>query len=178
MAISDIDLLLAEQLLGRGIALSEVAGILNVTESALGSLAAKAKAEVALRSGYEDATGEQSLKQFSGTFLEEWPGNPLGLSGERPWLSISAIARRQGWKKGDFVSPTAASSGRPRVDNSELRLGAAADTAVAMARSNPRLNLRLSIIQAAAQHGVTDLNGMMPHLRSKAPDLWKGRSKG
>lgn len=178
MAISDTDLLLAEQLLGRGIALSEVATILSVSEDALSSLAVKAEAELALRAGYEGAQGDQSLKEYSASFLEEWAGNPLELSGERPWLSIAAIARRQGWTKGDFVSPTAASSGRPRVDNSADRLGAAADTAIAMARANARLNLRLAIIQSAAQHGVTDLNSMMPLLRSKAPDLWKGRSKG
>lgn len=178
MAISDTDLLLAEQLLSRGIELPEVASILNVSQDSLGSLAEKAKAESALRSGYESADGGQSLKEYSATFLTDWPGNPLELSSERPWLSISAIARRQGWQKGSFKSPTLASSGRPRVDNSEERLAAASDIAIAMARSDKRLNLRLATIQAAAQAGVTDLNGMMPHLRTKAADLWKGRSAG
>ncbi len=177
MAISDTDLLLAEQLLSRGITLQDVANILNVPEESLGHLAEKSKAEKALRAGYEGAKGTQSLKEYAGTFLGEWPGNPLNLSTERPWLSISAIARRHGWRKGDFISPTTTSSGRPRVDNSEAKLSAAADTAVRMARRDSRLNLRLAIIQAAAEHGVTDLNGMMPHLRSKASDLWKGRSR-
>ncbi len=176
MAITDTDLMLAEQLLGRGIGLDEVAEILKVSPDSLGSLAAKSEAETALRAGYEGATGTQSLKEYSGSFLDEWPGNPLGLSSERPWLSISAIARRHGWHKGSFVSPTSAGSGRPRVDNSPKKLGAAATTAVNMARSDRRLNLRLAVIRAAAEHGVTDLNGMMPHLKSRASDLWKGRS--
>lgn len=176
MAISDTDLLLAEQLLGRGIALDEVAKILNVTQDSLGPLAAKAEAEDALQAGYEGGQGTQSLKEFSASFLQDWPGNPLELSSERPWLSISAIARRNGWRKGSFVSPTSPSSGRPRVDNSSKKLAAAATTAVNMARSDRRLNLRLAVIRAAAEHGVTDLNGMMPHLKSRASDLWKGRS--
>lgn len=176
MAISETDLLLAEQLLGRGIPLSEVSGILNIPEASLGSLAQKAEAESALRSGYEGAKGTQSLKEYSASFLSDWPGNPLDLSNERPWLTISAIARRQGWTKGSFVSPASVSSGRPRVDNGDDKLSAASDIAIAMARSDKRLNLRLAMIRAASQSGVTDLNGMMPHLREKAPDLWKGRA--
>jgi len=174
--ISNIDLLLAEQLLARGNDVKTVAALLGVTQVSLAPLTEKAKALAELRAGYLSGDPEVTFSEWSQDVAARFP--VLELNEDRPWLSVAGMARREGWGDKGFFQQTATNkpgSGRVRADNSDEKLVAAAKTALTMAETDKKLNLKLAQIRAAADHGVTDIAGMTKILREVAPTLWRPR---
>lgn len=177
--ISDSDLMIAKALLAKGNSVDAVANLLGVGKQGLQPIVDEANALADLKRGYEAGSPDETFGDWCASFLaDDYPDNPLGLNQDKPYLSVSGLARRESWVKGPFKAATSAGTGggRPRVDNSDDKLRAAANTAVAMAKNDRRINLKLAQIKAMAQHDVTDINGMTKVLQQLEPTLWKPRA--
>lgn len=162
------ELKIAETLLAKGNDASAVAAMLGIPIESLRSIVDEMDQIEAARVAFE----------VDGAELVDI-ADDLGLTGNRPYLQVNGWARKYGWKRPEgYVKPVkkAASTGRPRVDNGPRRLREAAMLAIDMAKADDKLNLKLAQIRAAAQVGVTDLNGMTPILQKEAPTLWKPRN--